>query len=470
MIITLPFLSCEKQDKVVIKSEIDETGDNKLKEELKILANSIGQLYKESDFKDYVYSEIDKKFDGDYNTLLKNIEKGYHHSDILKGGNSGMSMNYFKDQKLFPQIYIPFYDELNKKGKLGKSSPAILIYTDENESGQYEGFKIDKNGDLIKLDFLLTEDYAKNNEVWVISINERVDESGAVSTNQVDPLVALSFLSNNDKINPITFDGTKGSLACTPPSVPQNLQTYPFLPKSVNLQWQDIQGVAYYKIYRDINFSGNYVALTTVNYPSCSYSDNNLTVGNNYSYKVQAFNATDCYSALSYSSGAYASWRTNNYNDLISTIYISKDCWNWCCGWPEGAIELKYRIVKYNKLDQQVEYPKNSLPQTGSAFQKGLWAPYFQTLFRWDITKYAYNYLLFFYEDDGGNDNGLTIKLSTSFKPKSDYSVEASISFTIDDKDEELGWVEIYHSDPSNKEYSLAPRKGSAKIKLIQQS
>lgn len=46
--------------------------------------------------------------------------------------------------------------------------------------------------------------------------------------------------------------------------------------------------------------------------------------------------------------------------------------------------------------------------------------------------------------------------------------VRLDISFTIDDFDEESEGMEIYHFDPGGKEYSLAPGKGSAMIKISQ--
>jgi hypothetical protein len=75
---------------------------------------------------------------------------------------------------------------------------------------------------------------------------------------------------------------------------------------------------------------------------------------------------------------------------------------------------------------------------------------------------------LFFYEDDGGNDNGATITLSATFKPTDAIEVGASVEFSIDDRDEELGWVEIFHYDQSGVGYYLSPQHGSAILKVRQ--
>ncbi len=430
------------------------------------MSEGYADLLGDTDFKNYVYKQIEKQFDGDYNVLLNKVENEYGNK--LKSAKINNTISFFDSINKYPQIFIPFYENLKNSNKIGANNPILVIYTDENENGEYVGYQLNGSGNLQKLDFLIDEDFARNNEVWVFSINERVDENGEVVFNVEDlSTISLYMDSKSEIITPET-GYLKSAMACTPPSTPQNLQVFPFLPYKLNLQWQDIQGVAYYKVYREVNYSGNYTEIATVYDPNSSYSDNNLSVGIHYDYKIRAFNASDCYSALSYGAGGWASWRTDNYNDILNQIYISDGCWNWCCSWPEGKIELMYRIVKYNKADQQVEYPKNSLPQKSKDSQKGKWCTYGKKLFRWDVKKYAYNYLLFFYEDDGGDDKGTTIKLSASFKPTDKINVGAEISFTIDDRDEELGWVGIYHFDPIGKEYSLAPRKGSAKIKVRQ--
>lgn len=378
-----------------------------------------------------------------------------------------MSISKINNDK-YPQIFIPFYEELRGKKKIGVSEPVVVIYVDENENDEYEGYFFN-NGLLQKLNFLIREEYARTNEVWVISINERVDEKGDVKYFE-DNIISRSFGMNNKNYTKYPEENIlNSSKNCTPPSTPGNTEALPLVPYSIRVKWQDIQGVEYYKVFMEINYSGSYNEIATV-YPNqgATYLDQGKTVGVHYDYQIQAFNSSDCYSARSFGTGTWASWRTNNYNEILNQIYLSDGCWNWCCGWPEGKIELMYRIVKYNKSDQQVEYPKNSLPQKSKTDQKGKWCIYDKELFRWDITKYAYNYMLFFYEDDGGDDKGTTIKLSASFKPSDTINIGAEISFTIDDRDEELGWIEIYHFDPDGKEYSLAPRKGSAKIKLRQ--
>ncbi|MGI6338684.1 MAG: hypothetical protein ACOXZV_04810 [Bacteroidales bacterium] len=472
-VLLIAFGACERDEGPVDDRMDTYQEPDKVHEQLYVLGKSVNMLMQEAEFKSYVYDEIEKKFDGDYNVLFKNVENKFPSAEILKSEESKSSKGYFDNLKRYPQIYIPFFEELKRNGKLGKKSPVILIYTDEIESGEYPGYTLEKNGSLKRLNFLIDEKYAENNEVWVLSLNERVDENGELLTDFITfpsasaLTLTLASATPDDEIYSLS---SKGTMACTPPLKPGKVEVYPSSPNSVYLEWEDVSNAAYYKIYRDKDYSGNYSYVKTVNRAAdgSAWTNSGLNAGSHYSYQVQAFNAEDCFSARTFGVGTWASWRTNNYNDLLYQIYISDGCWNWCCGWPEGDIELKYRLVKYNKSDQQIEYPKNALPQKSKKAQKGKWCTYNKDLFRWDIGKYAYNYLLFFYEDDGGNDKGTTIRLSASFKPVDNLSLGADIAFTIDDRDEELGWVEIYHFDENGKQYPLSPRKGSALIKVRQ--
>lgn len=477
VIITSIFLiiiiSCEHDDEIVDDRAAMYQKTDIVHEQLFILGKSVNKLMQEEEFKSFVYTEIEKKFDGDYNILFKNIDDKFRTAEVLKSEEALNSKGFFENLNRYPQIYIPFYEELKRKGKLGKKPPVILIYTDEHENGEYEGYNLERDGSLNRLNFMINEKFAENNEVWVLSLNERVDENGELLSGFVN--INSTLASSSSCIELITENAnypmaSKGTQACTPPSKPGKVEVYPSSPYSVYLEWEDVSNAVFYKIYRDINYSGNFSYIKTINRVSdgSAWTNSSLTAGSHYSYQVQAFNAEDCFSARTFSVGTWASWRTNNYNDLLYQIYISDGCWNWCCSWPEGDIELKYRLVKYNKSDQQIEYPKNALPQKSKSSQKGKWCTYNKDLFRWDIGKYAYNYLLFFYEDDGGDDKGTTIKLSANFKPADNLSLGADISFTIDDKDEELGWVEIYHFDQISKQYPLSPRKGSALIKVRQ--
>lgn len=223
--------------------------------------------------------------------MISIIESKYLNSDERsnKGSlNLRSSCNILKEWKKYPQIYIPFYEELKSEGKLNVKTPVFVFYTDENENDLYEGYILSKKGMLSKLDYLISEEYARNNEVWVFSINERVDENGEVAYNFEDPGTMMLYYKESMTEKNTLENGTfKSALDCTPPETPGNTEALLFFPYSIRVKWQDIQGVSYYKVYRETNYSAVYNEIATI-YPSqgATYLDQNKTAGMHYDYQI----------------------------------------------------------------------------------------------------------------------------------------------------------------------------------------
>jgi hypothetical protein len=154
---------------------------------LKVYGKSILALQPDKEFRKNFYSSIEESFDGERNVLFKTlleIDKNQtnakklndklltNSADVLNAFNSIDGKNYY------PQVFIPYYDELKGKGKLSTKSPTLVIYTNDSPNSLYPGYSLNNEGNLVELKTLISEDYAKENEVWVISINERVDNDG----------------------------------------------------------------------------------------------------------------------------------------------------------------------------------------------------------------------------------------------------------------------------------------------------
>lgn len=73
-----------------------------------------------------------------------------------------------RGNKYYPQLFIPFYNEIKDL----KSEPILVLNLGEGQ-GKYIGYSLNEQNELVELPFLIDEEYAKKNEVWVISINER---------------------------------------------------------------------------------------------------------------------------------------------------------------------------------------------------------------------------------------------------------------------------------------------------------
>lgn len=145
-----------------------------------------------TNFRKMVYTEIDKKFDGDFNVLVNTLGENASKMNINLVQNVAKSMgnasdmmadaqnvmNAFKNiesNEYYPQVYIPFFKELKKSGKIGISNPTIVIFNGNSKNSKENGapgYVINNEG-KIKQIANVKEDYVKNNEVWVISLNER---------------------------------------------------------------------------------------------------------------------------------------------------------------------------------------------------------------------------------------------------------------------------------------------------------
>ena len=171
----------------IINDPFKYTQDNLTKIGIGILNSS-----KKSNFRAMLYEEIEKKFDGDNNVLIKTIEENANKMNInfeqsIADGfnNSGAKLdqarnaiNAFKNiekQEYYPQVFIPLFEEKKQKGKLGINNPTIVIFNGDEKRGIQNGltgYTFDSNGKIITISNI-KEEYVKNNEVWVISLNER---------------------------------------------------------------------------------------------------------------------------------------------------------------------------------------------------------------------------------------------------------------------------------------------------------
>lgn len=150
---------------------------------LNVLANGILGVTDDRTFRSQLYRELEKRFDGDYNTLLTTLNekipglyKQLAASPYTNADAFNVSLEAFTgipdsrgEVNLYPQLYIPNYTELKAK-ELLNSNPTIVWYNgDENRTWQ-DGLRLNALGkpETVRVD----EDYTHNNEVWVVSLSE----------------------------------------------------------------------------------------------------------------------------------------------------------------------------------------------------------------------------------------------------------------------------------------------------------
>lgn len=145
------------------------------------------------EFREIVYKEIEKQFDGDYNVLFETLSQVQTSDQSTIGARMAatskideklyLAMEAFKSiegKDYYPQIYIPFYEELkekkvssNAKVLSPENEPVIVLFTGDDSQDAYPGYQLNEGGELEVTGFMVDEEYAQNNEVWVISLNER---------------------------------------------------------------------------------------------------------------------------------------------------------------------------------------------------------------------------------------------------------------------------------------------------------
>ena len=191
VLVVLILSSCQESGLIAPREEIvaDNLKDIEFAQDnLKLYAQSVLAMQNESGFRADLYAAVEEAFDGEKNVLFKTLmddSKNPKNARSLKDNLQQLSstaltaFNNIEGYNYYPQVYIPFYEELKTAGKLGKSEPKVIVYTHNLPNSEYPTYTLNSDGSLTEGQSV-SEDFAKENEVWVVSISERVDDNGAV--------------------------------------------------------------------------------------------------------------------------------------------------------------------------------------------------------------------------------------------------------------------------------------------------
>lgn len=164
-------------------------------------------ISKSATFKALVNTEVGYEFDGDVNVLLKKLAENYttleadmetsislHYANpslLTKFVSQAVNGFTYFDKFVYPQIYIPFDDQVTLT-----DNPVVTLNL--NDSTVLPGVYI--TGSNILVNQVVDEDFAGENLVWVISVNETV--LSEADYNNIDELNI-----NTDTIeNPLAYD------------------------------------------------------------------------------------------------------------------------------------------------------------------------------------------------------------------------------------------------------------------------
>lgn len=290
---SLFLISCSeepvKQDNLNNSQETSLTS----REEIHSLINNIVKLSANSEFKQLVYDEVSKRFDGDDNVLLTNLNgKSLKSASIDQ--KYGSVVSALKDKGLYPQIYIPQFEEGRLKSAKSDSPIYIIDGLNANDSTkQFKSVYLDENGEIRETDFLIDENFARNNEVWVISYNERVDIDGESSENLTAKSARVGVKSEYMMKIKCPDLGEieswiKGApeLRCIMKSAKGNISEQYFYPskrKYIDNVWWDINGTTgRYLYYWDIE---SFTKTVLFHWVEVDGAGKNYTYNGSYTYK-----------------------------------------------------------------------------------------------------------------------------------------------------------------------------------------
>jgi hypothetical protein len=145
----------------------------------------------DQNFRSLLYAEIAKQKTGEYSVLLSalfkisSIREFFSDKKIVKYISKDKFLNaqnafYGVEGKiLYPQIFIPYFERHSESNS--NDVPIIAIgFGQVAGNTELNGLTVDDSGRIVKVKDI-TEEFAKENEVWILSLNEiaQMDVSGS---------------------------------------------------------------------------------------------------------------------------------------------------------------------------------------------------------------------------------------------------------------------------------------------------
>ena len=146
----------------------------------------LAPLMKNKEFINYIHAEAAKKFDGSNEVLIKTLISNPQFSKLINTQRMNAALAAFINidgQNLYPQIYIPNFDKhLAKRNsptyRTSAAGDELVIYDGTEPQTTAPSYIYNEEGEIIPTGTVVTEQYALDNEIYIISINENVQYDG----------------------------------------------------------------------------------------------------------------------------------------------------------------------------------------------------------------------------------------------------------------------------------------------------
>lgn len=159
---------------------------------LKEFANDFTPVLNSKAARNIIREKARLKFDEEYEVLIKNLfDEPVIKSLVSPSVSEKLHNDLYKRSGLhiYPQIYIPTFQYLEDNGLMHRFDstelpPVFVFYSGDPEVDSAQNNEVYPGYILVEGEFhfytMVDEEYANENEVWVFSLNETVNEQARV--------------------------------------------------------------------------------------------------------------------------------------------------------------------------------------------------------------------------------------------------------------------------------------------------
>jgi hypothetical protein len=183
---TLVF-SCKKNETAILieenpiaKKSINEQRQY-VRDNFKQLMKELKPVFKDAELKAILYSEVAKKFDGEYNVLIKTLIKNPQVSSKINTEkvNDLLAAFYNIDGRNYhPQIYIPSFEKhISSQSLRTTSDEAVeaVFYDGDETVNEKPTYTFNEDGEVVPTGNIADEDYSVMKPLLILGLNENPD-------------------------------------------------------------------------------------------------------------------------------------------------------------------------------------------------------------------------------------------------------------------------------------------------------
>ncbi len=204
--------------------------DTVLKTRLQEVMQPLLTFLQDSRFRNVVTAGVLRRFDGDDNVLLADVLRDAEQAQVVDASSpawQSLKAQVAQFQNInghvyYPQIYIPNFAD----GAVPDTDVTMVVFESDLSRTQLPAYQLDRSGVLRPTSQPVDETYAEAHEVWVLSVNERVDLDPATLAT-IRSLDATGATSRKSRAGTLVAPATASTLLIPQPAVSASRTTKP---------------------------------------------------------------------------------------------------------------------------------------------------------------------------------------------------------------------------------------------------